>query len=261
MIDSAPLLLVGTVLLALMMVAYESGMRLHRRLRSRADAPGNESSDESYAMSGVFGLLALLMAFAFGLALDRFEERRVLVVAEANAIGTFASRLALAPAAAQAMLQRDLVRYAKARTVVGRTTDAARSQVAANIADALHVRLGEQLMLTLAAGPGDSRTSLLVQAFDETGDTAAQRRAARAARLPDLVLALLALYCFAGAGMLGYTVAGSGARHRIAAGVFFLLLSFAFVTILDLDRPRGGAITVSQSELERVTAQLTNETF
>lgn len=257
MIDSVPLMLVGSGLLVAMMLTYEGGIRLHRRLRKRADAPGGESSDESYAMSGVFGLLALLMAFAFGLALDRFEERRVLVVAEANAVGTFASRLALLPEEARQPIRRDLARYVKARVVVGRANDPARSEAAAIRADAIHDRLGERLLATLASGPADARTTLLVQAFDETGDAATERRAARAAGLPGLVLALLSLYCIAGAGMLGYTVAASGARHRAAAGVFFLLLAFAFVTILDLDRPRGGAITVSQAELERVSAHLT----
>ena len=62
MIDEAPLWLTGIMLFASMVVAYEAGLRLHARLRSRADAPGSESSDESYVLSGVFGLLALLMA-------------------------------------------------------------------------------------------------------------------------------------------------------------------------------------------------------
>lgn len=252
MIDNGSLLLLGGLLLLAMLVAYEVGLRLHARLRARSDGDAEGSSDESYAMSGVFGLLALLMAFAFGLALDRFEERRVLVVAEANAIGTLASRVALAPEASRPALLAELGRYARARLEVGLATDPARSNAALARADALHARFGERLYAALADGPGDARMTLLVPAYNEAGDIAAERRAARAARLPGMVIALLALYCVAGAGMLGYTVAGSGARHRLAAGVFFVLLAFAFATILDLDRPRGGVIHVPQDELKRV---------
>src|SRR6478735_9623096 len=47
-----------------------------------------EHSQESYLVGGILGLLALLLAFSFSMALDRYEERRHLVVKEANAIGT-----------------------------------------------------------------------------------------------------------------------------------------------------------------------------
>ncbi len=256
MIDNGSLWLLGGLLLLAMLVAYEVGLRLHARLRVRTDGQGDGSSNESYALSGVFGLLALLMAFAFGLALDRFEERRVLVVAKANAIGTLASRLALAPEPSRPALLADLDRYADARLEVGLATDPARSNAALARADALYTRFGVRLYAALADGPGDARMTLLVPAYNETGDIAEERRAARAARLPAMVIALLALYCVAGATMLGYTVARSGAAHRLSAGVFFVLLAFAFATILDLDRPRGGGIHVPQDELERVAEAL-----
>lgn len=256
MIDEAPLWLICILLMVAMGLAYEGGLRLHGRLRTRADAPGSDSSDESYILSGVFGLLALLMAFSFSLALDRYEERRALVVSEATAIGTLAARLALLPETNRRALENDLARYAQARVIVGRTTDPARSAVALAQAGALHDQLGSHLYAMLSAGPIDVRTTLLVQGLDEASAIATERRAARAARLPLPVLALLALYCVVGAAMLGYTLAGSQAKHRLAAGVFFVLLTVAFITILDLDRPRGGAIFVPQTELERVATSL-----
>ena len=256
MIDAAPLWLVGIALFAAMGLAYEGGLRLHLLLRSRADAPRNESSDESNILSGVLGLLALLMAFAFSLSLDRYEERRALVVSEANAIDTLDTRLALLPETDRTALASDLARYARARVVFGRASNPARSARAMVRAEALHDQLGNRLYAVIAAGPMDARTTLLAQAFDEVGDIAVARRAARAARLPPPVLALLALYCIVGAAMLGYSVAGSKTKHWLAAGMFFMLLSVAFVTILDLDLPRGGAITVSQIELERVAKAL-----
>lgn len=256
MIDDAPLWLVGLLLLVGMLVAFESGLRLHRRVRHLADGTEPGGSDESYVMSGVFGLLALLMAFAFSLALDRFEERRELVVHEANAIGTLHTRLALLPPGDAGVLEQTLARYAATRAAAGRSEDARRSGQLFGDAETLHDEFGAQLFEVLARLPADARATLLAPAFDAIGDIATERRAARAARLPGGVLALLMLYCVVGAAMLGYTLAGSGGRHRLASGIFFALLAFAFVTILDLDRPRGGAIKVPQYELERIARQL-----
>jgi len=256
MIDESALWLVGGLLLAGMLLAYEIGLRLHSRLRRLADAPGkSESSDEGYVLSGIFGLLALLMAFAFSLALDRYEERRALVVTEANAIVTLDERLGLLGDDGGA-LRTDLARYAAARVSVGQAAEPSHYRKALAQADALRDHLGADLYAGLRAQPMDARTTLLAQAFDAVGDVATARRAARSARLPGAVLGLLALYCLVGAAILGYTIAASKARHRIASGLFFVLLTAAFIIVLDLDRPRGGTITVPQTELESAAAAL-----
>jgi len=56
--------------------------------------------------------------------------------------------------------------------------------------------------------------------------------------------------------MLGYTVAGAGGRHRIASILMFTLLTLAIVLILDLDRPRGGAIQVPQAAMADALAAM-----
>jgi MFS family permease len=256
MLEHIPLWLVVALLFAAMMIAYEAGRHLHRRLRKYADAKENGTSDESYTMSGVFGLLALLMAFSFSLALNRYEERRHLVIEEANALSTFASRLSLLPQADRTVLRHEATTYAAARFEVGagETGDPARPALARALA--AHERLSSDLYAALARFPADARTTVLVQAFNPLGDIATERRAARNAHLPGLVLGLLALYCVVGGLMLGYLVAGAGAHHHAIAGAFFLLLAFAFATILDLDRPRGGMILVPQDEMQLIANEL-----
>lgn len=250
MIDNAPLLLIGCVLLMAMLAAYGLGHVLHGvLLRGREDGA---TSDESYVLSGVFGLLALLMAFAFSLAIGRYETRRELVIDEANAISTMASRLSLLDERQSAALRLPLATYARARAEAGKIDDDARWQGATDEAARLGDGFGNLLFATLRSMPPDTRGPVLVQAYNAMGDLATARHAARKARLPEEVLLLLALYCCAGATMLGYTLAGTGRRHTLASLIFFALLASAFVTILDLDRPRGGAILVPQDELEAV---------
>jgi len=251
-LDTLPLWLIALLLVLGMTAGYEGGLRLHALL-GRGDKDG---SDEAYVMSGVFGLLALLMAFSFSLALDRHEHRRALVVDEANAIGTFASRVALLPEAARPEVRRLLREYAALRAEAGHTRTLAGYDRIADRAAREHALVGEHIYRVLGTGPTDTRAALLLQPYNQMGDIATARHAARAASLPGNVMLLLAVYCLLAAAMLGYTLSGTGKRHRLASATLFLLLALAFTTIVDLDRPRDGFIRVPQFELTNVARQL-----
>ena len=80
-----------------------------RRLGARRLARDPEGIRTGAIEGAVFGLLGLLMAFTFSGAASRFDERRHLVIDEANMIGTAWLRLHLLPASAQPEL-RDLFR-------------------------------------------------------------------------------------------------------------------------------------------------------
>lgn len=256
MLDSAPLAVVILLLLGGMLLAFEGGFRLHRLLSRGLATPDTGTTDESYVLSGVFGLLALLMAFALSLALDRHEQRRSLVVEEANALGTFSSRLALLPPDVRLPLQADLARYADLRVSAGRSASMADYERKSAHAEQVHAAIGMRLYAALGTGPTDTRAPLLLAPYNSTGDIATARHAARAAQLPGEVMTLLAAYCLIAAATLGYTLSGAGRPHRLASAVLFVLLAFAFTTIVDLDRPRDGFIRVPQSELAKVAKAL-----
>lgn len=251
----SPLWLDFLLLLGLCIAAFELGRLLGRRAL-RGTPLDTADSSETHALSGVFGLLALLMAFSFGMALDRYEERRALVVEEANALGTLASRLGLLPEDQAAVLRAELAAYGRERLGFGSAGDEQAAGLAAARAEAIHARMGTLIYASLAAGPPDPRGPALLQPFNEAGDIATSRLAAREAHLPDAVLLLLCLFCVAGAAMLGYSRAGSPRAHRPASLLFLALLAVAFITVLDLDRPRGGTITVPQLAMERQVAAL-----
>lgn len=262
--DRTPLGALGLALLVAMVLAYLGGARLHAWLeRTEAAAPGTAApdqgirrSDQGAVLSGVFGLLALLMAFAFSLAIGRYEHRRQLALDEANAFGTMASRLGLLDEAQRAPLARLLGTYARARAEAGRVPDDAEWEAAVGRAATLGTMFGDHLIGTLRTMPPDTRGPVLVSAWNSLGDIATARHAERSARLPAEVLMLLALYCCAGAGILGYGPDASSRRHAAAALALFVLLCAAYVTVLDLDRPRAGAIVVPQGELDTVAAAL-----
>jgi hypothetical protein len=91
-----------------------------------------------------------------------------------------------------------------------------------------------------------------MDAMNQSFDLASARSAARSAHVPDRVLGVLLLYAVLSAAMLGYTSAAKGKPQRIATVSVLMLLTMALVMILDIDRPRSGAIQVSQQPLEEL---------
>jgi hypothetical protein len=85
-LDSLPLWGVYLVTVLLSLLAIELGYQLGRIWQRRSHV---EKEGPVGALSGAtLGLLAFLLAFIIGMAMTRFDARRLLVVDEANAIGT-----------------------------------------------------------------------------------------------------------------------------------------------------------------------------
>lgn len=93
----------------LMLAAWRVGYRLsRRRLPDERVRMAKHASSLAQWCLGVFGLL---QAFAFGTVYAKYESRRVDVVLEANAIGTFAMRVEVFPAQVRAPVLQSLGLY------------------------------------------------------------------------------------------------------------------------------------------------------
>ena len=85
----------AVALFAGMTVMTTIGLQIGRK--RRAADPENYQAGLGAIDAAVFGLLGLLVAFTFSGAAARFDERRTLIVQEANDIGTAYLRLDLLP--------------------------------------------------------------------------------------------------------------------------------------------------------------------
>jgi ABC-type branched-subunit amino acid transport system permease subunit len=92
--------------------------------------------------------------------------------------------------------------------------------------------------------------------MNEMFDIAAARKAEREAHIPGAVVEILLLYALLSAGIVGYVLGASEARHRGITFVLFVLLTLSLVLILDLDRPWRGGVTVSQQPMADLVAGL-----
>src|SRR3954463_2072356 len=90
-LSNYPLAVIFFIGLASILALSEIGWQLGTHTKGRT------GSNFSTLESAMLGLLALMLAFTFSMALSRFEARRDAVLNEANAIGTTALRARLLP--------------------------------------------------------------------------------------------------------------------------------------------------------------------
>ena len=105
---SLPTLLLCSI--AAFLLALEVGYRLGQRRQDKTDEP--DKTHTSALQGATLGLLALLLGFTFAMAVSRFDNRKTVIVDQANAIGTaeLRSRLLGTPYAEKAApLFRDYV--------------------------------------------------------------------------------------------------------------------------------------------------------
>jgi len=108
--------LIVSGLFILMLLAMEMGFRSGFRSGRREQASATEAiTQANTVLVSLLGLLALLLAFTFSAALQRYDHRSQTVVAEANAIGTTYLRARLLPGGMQDEVQALLRQYLEVR--------------------------------------------------------------------------------------------------------------------------------------------------
>lgn len=250
-VSGAPIVWISATLFFWTALAAALGTWLRARWRRKGDA--EESSREGYVVSAMLGLLALLMGFTFSLAIERFETRRVLVMQDANAIGTAYLRTQLLSEPHRARLSKLLVTYTDNLIALAKLPKAEVGK---------HLTADDTLLNDIWAATAaafDSMESLdfsssYVESINTVIDLDASRRAARQAHVPPEVLIVLTVYLIGTAGVLGYAL-GFG-HTRFAEAFLLLLLSMSLVLIIDLDRATEGSINESQGPMEALSASL-----
>jgi hypothetical protein len=250
-LSNYPLAAIFFVGLASILAASEIGWQLGIRTKGRA------STNFSTLESSMLGLLALMLAFTFSMALSRFEARRDAVLSEANAIGTTALRARLLPEPQRSETLKLLREYVQIRLeIVQIGTSLAEHTPAVGRSNALQEALWQQAKAVASIEKGLVPTGLFIQSLNEMIDDQAKRLSALRNRIPNSVLmTLFAIVAVAGA-VAGYGNARDVDRTRLPVYVMELLVSAVIFLIVDLDRPSAGFITNSQQPMLDVAASI-----
>ena len=227
------------VLLATMFVLLETGFRL---------GFGRNSEGVGAIDGAIFGLMGLLVAFTFSGAAQRFDERRHLIVEEANDVGTAWLRLSLLTPADQAVLKPRFRAYLETRLAAYEAfpnqavaqEHLARSNVQQNEMWALAVAAAGRAPLPAPA------TQLLLPALNDMFDITTTRTAALKMHPPTVIFCLLVIVFLLCSVLGGFAMAARGQRSWLHILIFLAILTLTFYTIIDLEYPRMGLIRIDE---------------
>lgn len=245
LLDIFPLWTILPMSIAAVLLSVEVGYRIACYRKRRAE--DEKETPVAAMVASILALLALMMAFTFGYAASRFEDRRQVMLSEANAVGTTYLRTSLIPEPMRTETRNLLREYVDVRLNAVQEPDKL-SQAMSKSEELL-----DQLWLQAVAAAEKERnpmTSLYIQSLNQVIDLHATRvmRAVRS-RVPSIIWLVLFLLSFLAMSMMGYHEALTNSRRSPA--VFALVLGFVSVLVLivDLDRPRQGLLQVSQAAM------------
>jgi hypothetical protein len=232
----------AAVLLALgMFAAMLACLEIGHRIGLRRAARDPESAGAGVVDGAVFALLGLLIAFTFSGAATRFDQRRALIVEEANAIGTAYLRIDVLPAAAQGDLRDAFRRYVDARVAVyAAMPDLGKAKAELARANRLQQEIWTK---AVAASAGSQAMVLVLPALNQMIDITTTRTMAAQMHPPLVIFGLLCGLALLGALLAGHAMAGKG-RNWLHTATFAAALAGAVYVILDLEYPRLGLIRV-----------------
>ena len=244
MIDALPIWTIFPISLGLGALSVDLGCRV-ARYRKRRHQDGTEAPVAPIVAASL-GLLAFMLAFTFGMAASRFEERRQAVLSEANAISTAYLRGALVPEP-MATESRNLLREYVDVRLAGADPQKTAQAIAKSVE--LHNRMWAEA-LAATQKERSPMTSLFAQSLNDVMNLHEKRlMAGLYSRVPTAIwLGLYSLFVLS-MTIMGYHEGIAGTRRSVAVIVLIVAFSTVLVLITDLDRPGQGLLEVNQQAL------------
>jgi hypothetical protein len=241
--DFLPIWVVLLLLVLLLYLAFWVGLWLGKFAQVHWT---DQSADLGLITGASLSFLALLLAFVINYTIGAFTERRQLVVSEANAIGTAYLRAGTLPDSAR-IESRQLYREYIAMRLEALRPEKARTAIARS--EAIQDRLWS-LAEELGRDNPTPTISLYLSALNEVIDLHTERLSAEMDfRLPLPILLGLLGVSLLSMVLVGITDSYHEHRNRIALIVLVVILSLAFLLIIELDRSNTSLIQVSQKPL------------
>lgn len=223
-------------------------LNLGRRLGARyLNKEGADGMAGLKAIEGaVFALMGLLLAFAISGALQRFDDRKQLILQEANAISSAYDRLDLLEKEARDKLKLTLKNYLQARIQLYRLP------LEFSLRDGLAIYSREQQEKifglrteiwneAVAACPQSKNATactLLLPALNSAFEIARMRSGANERHPPQIIFIML-FGLGLGASLLGgFGMASTKKQSRVHVIIFALALAFTLFIITDIEFPR-----------------------
>ena len=245
--NPATVAIVVSVLLFLGMLGcleagYRIGCRAYRKTATAHEGIGTIGA-------AVFALLGLLLGFTFSNGISHLDQRRELIIREANAISTAYLRLDLLSPSQQLEMRPLFREYLDARLdVYEKLPDMNAVDRDLTRAGQLQQEIWSKAVAAGDADPSQNVTRLLLPALNDMFDVTTSRTIALHTHLPPLIFGLSIIVALLSGLLAGYEMAKRKRRSLLHAVLYAVVIAVTVFTFLDLDYPRFGFIRLNSAD-------------
>lgn len=232
-------------------IAIELGQRTSTYARIQEDPHRKEQMVA--IRDGLFVLVSLLLGFTLTLAVPRFNERRALVIEEADAIETTYLRAATLPQPYNMRAQQQLRQYVDARInldAAGMDTD--RFAQASRQAKQIQERLWEDVD-ELSKTDRSAIMASYISSLNEIIDLHGKRLAAFENRIPITIWLMIVSVALIAVFARGLTL---GRRFWLTLALAPVTIALVVALIADLDTPSAGLIRLDDRAMQRLQSEI-----
>ena len=205
-------------------------------------------------VGATLALLAFLLAFVMSMASDRYDNRRQLVVEEAEAIRSAYLQAGYLTEPYPQEIRSLLSKYVDIRIVTPENQNDVDASIA--LSEEMHAQLWSLTEAVVKETPGRDEVSLYIASVNEVINLHNRRVAALRARLPETVVLVLYVVAALSMMMVGFQNSYNGKRNYFSALSVILIFTVVMMLIIDLDRPQEGLLKVSQQALIDLQRQI-----
>lgn len=244
------------ILPTVMLVVLGLAIELPFRLRAAVSLKNPSRDPVNAVQAGLLTLSAFVLGLSFSQASARFDARRAVVIAEANAIGTTWLR-------ADQLESADSKRFRQIltdATVAGLAVYQSPNDPQLAQRTTARAKRDENQLWSIASSAFRAREtiglSLLLQSVNNLIDVLAQQRQALAGHVPTAIVVLTLCLVTLGALSLGVRFALDGTRPLMLSIIYVVAYVIVIEMMIDYDRPKTGFVSVSLTPMTEQLRQM-----
>ena len=230
------------------------GYWLGRHVRRRPDS--DAMSHTMNWQAAVLALAALLIGFTFSMAMQRFEDRKKILINEANAIGTAYLRTRLVDDPPGEEIRALMRQYIDERVALYDAHEPERIEAAEHVSGVLQQQIWARVMSAARGYQRPVMTGLLVTAVNEMIDVADERRGVRENPVPYTAIIVLVLVSAIAMASIGHTCGVSGKRLLFGMLLLPLLVAAVIVLVYDLANVSSGLVRPGNQSIVHLKQEL-----
>jgi hypothetical protein len=197
--------------------------------------------------SAAFGILSLLMAFTFSVAMSKFETQRRLIAQEGAYINTAILRCDIYPDSLRNLLRTDFKEYIEARIAYYNELDHEKSNAELKKAELISKRIWGKTVMQMQNSESAVRSAQMIPAVNNMMDIVITRDGEKISKVPMLVLWVLLIFMLIDGFVVGIEIFDKN-KPLVVMFANAIVMSLTLNLIIELHQPRTGLINLDAVE-------------